>query len=204
MSKNPAVPSAYFEQFKALLGYFGMNDPEVIDYFSRHTFLKTIEKGEFLLVTGGICEGYYFICSGALRGMVLENGKEITTWISVENELVTSISSIDQNSPAFESIQALEDCVMIVIHKDDMFRLYEEHPQFNITGRKVLEAYYKDAEKRAFIARLNSAENKYKFFLESYPHLINRIPLKFISSYLGMTLETLSRVRGKISRFPYS
>ena len=76
--------------------------------------------------------------------------------------------------------------------------LYEKYPETNIIGRKVLEESYRDAEERAFISRIPSAELKYKRFLETKGDLINRIPLKFIASYLGMTLETLSRIRSRM------
>ena len=67
------------------------------------------------------------------------------------------------------------------------------------TIRKLLQQYYKDAEGRAFVARLTNAENKYKYFLKRYRHLANRVPLKYIASFLGITLETLSRTRKKMS-----
>jgi CRP-like cAMP-binding protein len=66
-------------------------------------------------------------------------------------------------------------------------------------ARKIFQRYYADAEKRAFIARLTKAENKYRYFLLRHRDLANRIPLKYIASYLGVTLETLSRIRKKFS-----
>jgi len=81
----------------------------------------------------------------------------------------------------------------------DLENLYLQFPEFNIVTRKLLERYYQDAEGRAFIARLTNAENKYTQFLAKYGHLSNRIPLKYIASFLGMTLETLSRVRKRLS-----
>lgn len=82
-----------------------------------------------------------------------------------------------------------------------MQELYNQYPEFNITGRKILQHYYRDAEARAYIVRLTSAEKKYNHFIEKYNHLANRIPLKYIASYLGITIETLSRVRKKISTY---
>jgi len=81
----------------------------------------------------------------------------------------------------------------------DLQDLYEQFPEFNIVSRKLLQQYYSDAETRAFIARLTNAETKYKQFLARYSHLGNRIPLTYIASFLGITLETLSRVRRKLS-----
>ena len=96
-------------------------------------------------------------------------------------------------------MQALEDCEMLTLTLADLENLYLQFPEFNIVTRKLLERYYQDAEGRAFIARLTNAENKYTQFLAKYGHLSNRIPLKYIASFLGMTLETLSRVRKRLS-----
>ena len=88
---------------------------------------------------------------------------------------------------------------MLALTLADLERLYEQHPEFNIVSRKLLQQYYSDAEGRAFIARLTNAETKYKQFLIRYSHFANRIPLTYIASFLGITLETLSRVRRKLS-----
>lgn len=78
-------------------------------------------------------------------------------------------------------------------------QLYLQYPEFNVTSRILFQQYYADAERRAFLARLSGAEDRYRFFLHFYAHLANRLPLKLIASFLGMTIETLSRVRKKLS-----
>ncbi|HEX4373728.1 MAG TPA: hypothetical protein VHZ50_10530, partial [Puia sp.] len=122
--------------------------------------------------------------------------------ITAENELVTSISSLESDDPSIENMQAIEACEMFSLSFADLQHLYAQAPEFNIVIRKLLQQYYRDAERRAFIARLTNAENKYKYFLTRYSHLANRIPLKYIASFLGITLETLSRVRKKLSISP--
>jgi CRP-like cAMP-binding protein len=88
---------------------------------------------------------------------------------------------------------------MLAITFDDLENLYIKFPEFNFVVRKLLQKYYRDAEGRAYIARLTNAETKYRHFIRNHSHLANRIPLKYIASFLGITLETLSRVRKKIS-----
>ena len=156
-------------------------------------------KGDLLLAAGQVCEHIYFIKKGSVRGFIKEGDKDITTWITAENELVTSIYGLSKKRPALENMQALEDCEMLTLTLADLENLYLQFPEFNIVTRKLLERYYQDAEGRAFIARLTNAENKYTQFLATYGHLSNRIPLKYIASFLGMTLETLSRVRKRLS-----
>jgi CRP-like cAMP-binding protein len=172
---------------------------EIVKYLDKHLSEGSIKKGKYLLKSGSVCTHVYFIKKGILRGYVKETTKEITTWINAENDLVTSVSSFDDQVPAIENIQALEDCEYLSISFNDFQNLYQELPEFNIVGRKLLQRYYRIAEGRAFVARLTRAEYKYEYFLKNYTHLLNRLAIKHIASYLGITLETLSRIRKRMS-----
>ena len=186
-------------QVVKVLNFFHPVSEGIVAYLEAHMKPKQFRKGATILKAGTICEYFYFIKKGAVRGFMIDNDKDITNWITAENELVTSISGLDLNVPSFENIEAIEECDTLAIKSTDMQNLYIEHPEANIIGRKLLQHYYRDAETRAYIVRLSNAEQKYNFFVNNYNHLANRIPLKFIASYLGITLETLSRVRKKIS-----
>jgi hypothetical protein len=80
-----------------------------------------------------------------------------------------------------------------------MQELYDRFPEMNKVGRMLLEEYYAESEERVYIARLPTAQARYQHFINSRPELLNRIPLKYVASYLGITLETLSRLRAKKS-----
>ena len=181
------------------LDYFYPLSEGMKDYFKKHSYACSFRKGKLLLKAGEICEHIYFIKKGAVRGFIKEGKKDITTWITAENEVVSSISALDVREPAFENMQAIENCELLALTYADFQELYIRFPEFNIVARKVLQKYYQDAEGRAFIVRLTNAENKYQLFISRYGHLANRIPLKYIASFLGITLETLSRVRKKLS-----
>jgi CRP-like cAMP-binding protein len=181
------------------LNYFYPLSEGIKDYFKKHSYTCSFRKGKLLLKAGEICEHIYFIKKGAVRGFIKEGKKDITTWITAENEVVSSISTLDVRAPAFENMQAIENCELLALTYADFQDLYIKFPEFNIVARKVLQKYYQDAEGRAFIVRLTNAENKYRLFITRYGHLANRIPLKYIASFLGITLETLSRVRKKLS-----
>ena len=186
-----------------LIDYISLIAPvtkEIAKYIHEHCFPKKLLRGKFLLKPGEQCEHYYFIDKGLLRAYMKYGGKEITTWINPENEITTSIRSMSNNEPSREYIQALEDCDLIVIPFESLRYLYDHHPVMNQIGRIVLEQYYGDAEDRAFVSRIPNAEMRYNHFLQSRPELANRVPSKYIASYLGMTEETLSRLRRKKSQ----
>lgn len=183
----------------ASLEYFHPLGEGIKNYFKKHSFSCSFRKGKLLLKAGQLCDHIYFIKKGAVRGFFKEGTKDITTWITVEGEVVSSISSLDRREPVQENMQAIEDCELLALTWEDYQNLFTRFPEFNIVARKILQKYYQDAEGRAFIARITNAENKYKLFLTRYGHLANRIPLKYIASFLGITLETLSRVRKRLS-----
>jgi CRP-like cAMP-binding protein len=183
----------------ASLEYFHPISEGIRNYFRKHCFSCSFRKGKLLLKTGQVSEHIYFIKKGAVRGFIKEGSKDITNWITVEGEVVSSITSLGTSQPALENMQAIENCELIGLTWMDFQNLYTRFPVFNTVARKLLQKYYQDAEGRAFIARITNAENKYRLFIKHYGHLANRIPLKFIASFLGITLETLSRVRKRLS-----
>ena len=191
------TPQPVIDHLVTVLNYLHPLSQPVIDFLTRNVSKKKCTKGDLLLNAGNVCEEVYFIEKGVIRGYINDNGRDITTWISCESELVTSIYSLDLNVPALENIQAIEDCELLCMSTAALQELYITHLEFNIVGRKLLQRYYRDAEARAFITRIAKAEDKYEHFLDIYNHLANRVLLKYIASFLGITIETLSRVRSK-------
>lgn len=170
---------------------------KIIEFIHTNTHFKKLARGKFLLKPGEVCGHYYFICKGVLRSYLKYGNKEITIWINPENEITTAIRSMSNNKPSDEYIQALEDCELVVIPFESMQELYEQFPEMNMVGRKLLEEYYAASEERVYIGRIPNAKSRYDHFIETRPELVNRIPLKHVASYLGITLETLSRLRSK-------
>lgn len=169
-----------------------------IKFIDDSTFRYSIQKGKHIVKSGDTCNYVYFVMKGVVRGYVKEGKKEITTWITCENEMVTSIRGFDLQIASPKNIQAIEDCEMIGLHYNDLQYLYNNFIEMNIVGRKLLEQYYCDAEERAFIGRLPKATTKYERFISTKGLLANRVQLKYVASYLGITIETLSRIRGKM------
>ncbi|MBA4167855.1 MAG: Crp/Fnr family transcriptional regulator [Chitinophagaceae bacterium] len=170
---------------------------DTIDFLKDNTVFMRISRGEYLLKPEQICSHYYYIQKGVLRSFLKYGSKEITIWINPEDEVTTAIRSMTRNEPSGEYIQAVEECELVALHFDAMQELYDRFPEMNRVGRMLLEQYYAASEERVYICRIPGAHLRYKHFVESRPELANRIPLKFIASYLGITLETLSRLRSK-------
>ena len=172
---------------------------EIIEFMSSRTTFKKVSKGKFLLKPGELCNDYYYIHKGILRSFIKYGEKEITIWINPEGEITTSIRSIAGSRVSDEYIQVIENCELVIIPFEAMQELYERFPEMNKVGRMLLEEYYAASEERVYIARLPNAGARYEHFINSRPELLNRISLKYVASYLGITLETLSRLRAKKS-----
>ena len=170
---------------------------ETLQYIAQNSFRQKVSRGKYLLQPGEFCSHYYYIHKGVLRAFIKEGNKEITTWINPENEITTSIRSMARSEPSLEYIQALENSDLYAMSFESLQKMYTLFPEMNIVVRMLLEEYYAASEERSYISRLPGAEKRYSHFNASRPDLVNRIPLKYVASYLGMSEETLSRLRGK-------
>jgi CRP-like cAMP-binding protein len=135
---------------------------------------------------------------GCLRGYYLLDGKEITHWFAFENDFVTSFHSFITQQPAVEDIQLLEGSVLWMISKSALDELFRQYHEVERVVRIAYEKYYIRLEERFINSHFTSAKERYENLLHESPHILERVPLGYIASYLGITQETLSRIRGKL------
>lgn len=154
-------------------------------------------KKTMLLKEGEVNNHICMVIKGLVRSYYLNEGKEITSRFMDEGFIITSWISFYTRKPGSEFIETQEDTTLACVHYNDIQKLYEEFPEFNIIGRKQVEYSFYMSELRTRMLRKNTAEEKYKFFLENHPDLLQRVSLKHVATYLGMNEETLSRVRGQ-------
>lgn len=146
---------------------------------------------------GNVCRHFYFLEQGALRGFYNLDGKEITHWFGFEHDFVTSFHSFITGNAAIENIQAIETCKMLAIAKDTLTNLFNQHHDIERLVRIIYEKYYMRLEERYVNAQFKTASERYKELQHHAPHIIERVPLGFIASYLGISQETLSRIRSR-------
>jgi CRP/FNR family transcriptional regulator, anaerobic regulatory protein len=164
-------------------------------YLSQRMISSHYEKGDFIVKSGEICDRIHAIRKGLVRGYFDYNNNEVTTWVSVDSEIVTSISGFFQKEPALESIQCLEDTYTESLSFEDMDYAIKNYPDMARLNRLLMEQYYLYAEYRAFLARVPGAKDRYEYFMNTYnPETIKRLPKKYLASLLNMRPETLSRL----------
>jgi CRP-like cAMP-binding protein len=157
----------------------------------------SIPKNTVLIKEGERCRNLFFIQKGLMRGYYYDAGKEITHWFAKEEEFATSFYSFITNEPSPETIETLEDCELVQIAHSDLQNLYADFKETERIGRIITETYYIDLEERFLNIQFKSAKERYQNLLSKNPSLIQRASLGQIATYLGITQETLSRVRAE-------
>ncbi|MDF2438435.1 MAG: putative transcriptional regulator, Crp/Fnr family [Bacteroidota bacterium] len=154
-----------------------------------------VGRNEPIVEINNRCNDLFFIEKGLVRGFYYEGGKEITNWFAQEGEFATCFYSFIAIKPAFETIEALEDSILIRIPHAGLEKLYLKFPETERVGRIITEAYYIKLEERLLSLQFKNAKERYQNFVLSKPSLLQRASLGQIASYLGITQETLSRIR---------
>lgn len=163
---------------------------------AQHLFsTERIEKEKYFSKAGRISDRIAFVQSGLLRSYFTIKEKETTTFFQTPGSLATALASFLQMKPSLENIQALETSELIVISRKNLFDLYQENWKWQQVGRIFIEQYYIKMEQRLIILQSQTAQDRYEYFLKEYPELIQSVPLYYIASFLGMSPETLSRIR---------
>jgi CRP/FNR family transcriptional regulator, anaerobic regulatory protein len=158
-----------------------------------------VPKKAILLRDGQIAHYLYIVLEGLLRSYYIKEDTEICSRFMKENHIVISVNSFYVQKPGYEFIEAMEDSRLARIHHSTLQKLFADFEEFNYTARVLTENYFALSEQRLYLLRKQKAEERYLFFLENYSDLMNRVPLQYIATFLGMNLETLSRIRKKIS-----
>ncbi|MBL0330125.1 MAG: Crp/Fnr family transcriptional regulator [Bacteroidetes bacterium] len=157
-----------------------------------------VSKNNTIVEIDSRCNDLYFVEKGLLRGFYLDDGKEITNWFAQEGEFATCFYAFVSKQPSFETIEALEDSVLTQVSFSALQQLYIQFPETERLGRIITENYYIKLEERLLSLQFKTAKERYQNFLLSKPSLLQRTSLGQIASYLGITQETLSRIRAEV------
>lgn len=182
---------------------------ELIEYFKRLTKVSdelekelrsrsipiTVTKGAFLHKAASICKKTYWIQKGLLRTYYLKEGKEITDVFASEGEWITSAKSFIKNEPDQYYLQAIEDSEVYALSNNDLMFLFENFHEMERFGRISMSMYYLRLSEKLESYQFTSAKDKYGHFCKSYDSILHRLPLGMVASYIGITQETLSRIR---------
>jgi CRP-like cAMP-binding protein len=162
---------------------------------------KTIAKGKYLLREGEVCRDAFFVEKGLLRSFSLdESGKEHVIQFAPENWYVSDRSSMYFGKPSDFFIEAIEESQVVLMGRDFLKSAAQISPGFGEFNDKLLHNHILHLQKRINLLLGATAEKRYLDFITLYPDLLLRVPQWMVASYLGITPESLSRVRKELAR----
>jgi len=181
---------------KYIQTYFGVTTDD-LDKISSFFRIREIKKGNYFLRTGRHSDQLGFVQSGIVREFVKVENKEVTKWISTKGSFVVDLSSFLFHQPARWNLQALADCELYVIDRKEYRKIGQVIPSWFELEKLFIAKCFTVLENRIVSHLSMSAEQRYMQLFNYNSQLFNQVPLQYLASMLGMTPETLSRLRKK-------
>ena len=182
----------------------GMNDEEV-ELYTSFLSKKSLRKKAHILMPGDICNHVSYINKGCMRRYIIdEHSKEIILNFSLEDYWIGDLESFVFQKPTDFYIQALEDCELLLLSRENFFRASKEIPNFKKFHDDKVQRNHYSVLKRLSSAKSATPEEKYIDLMKKQPQIFQRIPLHYIASYLGIEPESLSRIRKRIVIHPHT
>lgn len=183
------------EQLLAFLQSFHPLSPGLVNYLHRVLKVRELSAKELLLKAGRICRHLYFIHRGLLRCYYLNGDREICSWFLKERDVLIALESFALRRPSQESIQAMEDSTVFYISYEELEHIYTTYPEFHSTGRQLVLYYYWLLTQQLCGLRMKQAPERFQWLRLHHPDLIQRVPAKYLASWLGITEVMLSKVK---------
>ncbi|MEM8763984.1 MAG: Crp/Fnr family transcriptional regulator [Bacteroidota bacterium] len=161
-----------------------------------HLALMKLEQGDFLLKQGQYCNQYFFVRQGTVRLYYEKNEKDYTVWMGTEGQIFTELDSYLFGKPSLVSIEAVEDSLVYRISKDKSDALALELPEYNTLLRRTVEEAFANMSRNIISFQSDSAQERYQR-VEKEKNWLLKYPLKYISSFIGVTQSSMSRLRAK-------
>lgn len=187
----------FFETLKSKVDF---SDQE-LDTIKKYLTPKKLRKKQYLLQEGDVCKFVAFIEKGALRSYTVdEKGTEHIIQFALEGWLISDLYSFLTGEPSTHTIDAIEDCELVLISKNTHELLLGSFPKYETWVRLQITNAYIALQRRLTSIISLSIEERYQYFSGLYPDILQRVPQHMIASYMGLTPETLSRVRRRMTR----
>ncbi|WP_299535675.1 Crp/Fnr family transcriptional regulator, partial [Ulvibacterium sp.] len=155
-----------------------------------------VKKGNVFLEQGHKCSYFYYIVSGLMRIFYYDReGHQVTHWFSSQDMMITSPDSFFNNNENILNFEALEDCELLLVTRDHLKTASRNVPGFDTLYRKLIVDFTILLSRRVMSIHTESAEYRYLQLIKQYPGIFHRTKLSYIASYLGVTQQSLSRIR---------
>jgi CRP-like cAMP-binding protein len=169
--------------------------PATISELERCLHTEEHPRNHLLVREGEMSEKMYFLLKGAARAYFFQQEKEYTDWFVFEHMFMCSLSAFFGGVLSVQFIETLEPSHMLVLHRHDLNRICEAHHDMQTLNSRILAHSLVVLQQNIIDQRFLTAQERYRQLMHTYPKVLQRVPLKYIASFLGVTQETLSRIR---------
>jgi CRP-like cAMP-binding protein len=186
------------ELIKHISKFITLNDEEA-KVLAEHNPVRRFKKGAELLRKGEIAEKCWFVLKGYVRQYRIIDGSEKTTFFYTEHQAIAPTSSYENQIPSEYYLSCIEDTVASVTNLRTIPKMFKKYPKFESLSLIFMEQDYGQTKDSFANFKTSSPEDRYLHLLETRPDLLRRVPQHYIASYIGVTPESLSRIRKRIS-----
>lgn len=188
-----------FSLLKNFVSQFVTFNEEEWRYHQSILTRRFIKKGEYILREGEVCDHVTFINSGYFRIYNTVKDEDLTVNFSFEGNYITDYVSFVSRQPSIDNMVAMEDAEILQLQYTDLMTAYEKYPVWQKFGRKMAEYILVFVVTRNKALLYNSPEERYLRLMKERPKVMERVPLQYIASYLGIQPESLSRIRKRLA-----
>jgi CRP-like cAMP-binding protein len=168
---------------------------EILDEWKSDILMLELKKGTQLVREGKYTNKLFYIYKGSAKAYHLKDGKAITDWFSFENEFICAITGYFLGQPSEHYIELTEDSILLEFKRKHINILSKKHHDFERFTKNAITKIMLQLQKRVVYLQFSTAKERYDFLLQEYPKIELHISLGDIASYIGITQETLSRIR---------
>lgn len=191
--------ASIFDLFENYIRTLGLFSDEEIAAIRSLAIPKLLKKKQFLLRQGSVCRFHTFVCSGCLRSYRIDDkGNEHIYSLSPANHWVSDRVSLVTDTPSNEFIDALEDSAILQFSADSFKTLLKDIPGFDVLNTRIITEDCDTSRDRIYMMLSDQAEERYRQFIRRFPQLHKRLPIYMIASYVGVSRETLTRIRSSM------
>jgi len=169
-----------------------------LELIDKYFEVKSLERKDFLLQCDQICSFIAFIAEGSIRHFHIKSGVEKTCDISFDNSWVTDFQSFTYDTLGKMNLQAMEVTTVFIVRKHNLYKLYKDCAKYETFGRLMAENVAQRATEIAMSLSSDKPEERFRNLIKNQPDLFQRVPQKYIANFLGISPESLSRIRSRV------
>jgi CRP-like cAMP-binding protein len=186
-----------FSQLISYINRYVPLTPEEVNLLLSKFRLSNFKKGDYVVQNNNICKFESFVLKGCLKTFYIDNdGEEHIVMFAIENWWTADLGSFLTQTPAAYNVQCIENCELAQIGYNDLEELYVALPKLERFFRIIIQKAYVASQQRIINNLSMPAKERYELFRNRYPNIEQRVPQYMIASYLGITKEFLSKIRG--------